>query len=380
MKKLKGLIAVILSAVLGVFGSFGAFAAEDFQIDREELEFLCGFCEDKVAGDEYFSDEFALEYQAALDNAGEALLNYDQLTEEQVQEAYWNLFKAYNMACVYNQVPMDVDGSGAADINDVSDIQKSIAGLETLNFSQLYLLGFVDPSDVSIVYVTDFQKMLAGYSSAEFPEEYVNLQNNAEERNIQVNEIFYSAYQEKEQEGHQSNGIKVFVSPSNQYANIYSAGDTNEMIQCNKIAAVVERCLLEHGFEVMRAPQGQDMYDTIDQSNEWGADLHLPIHTNALNYSYTGGTMIMVYDMTDSENVKAAREILDSLSPITPGPDYSLIVRKDLHELSDINAMSVYVECEYHDTAEGATFIINNIEPIGEAIAKGVCNYYGVEW
>ena len=82
----------------------------------------------------------------------------------------------------------------------------------------------------------------------------------------------------------------------------------------------------------------------------------------------------------DTENVKAARNILDSLAPITPGSDYPLKQRKDLHELSDIEAMSVYVECEHHDTVEGANFIINNTDKIAEAIAKGICSYYGIEW
>ena len=35
-------------------------------------------------------------------------------------------------------------------------------------------------------------------------------------------------------------------------------------------------------------------------------------------------------------------------------------------------------ECEFHDTKEGSDFIRKNTKKIGEAIAKGICDYYGV--
>ncbi len=40
----------------------------------------------------------------------------------------------------------------------------------------------------------------------------------------------------------------------------------------------------------------------------------------------------------------------------------------------------MYVEVEFHDTADGAKWIIENTKTIGEAICKGVCNYFGVTY
>ena len=37
------------------------------------------------------------------------------------------------------------------------------------------------------------------------------------------------------------------------------------------------------------------------------------------------------------------------------------------------NAPSVYCECEFHDAAEGAKWIVEHTTDIGEAIAKGLC-------
>lgn len=173
--------------------------------------------------------------------------------------------------------------------------------------------------------------------------------------------------------------IKIYLSPSNQDANTYATGDTNEMVQCNKIAEVVKYHLERHNFEVKKAPQGQDMWVSINESNSWGADLHIPIHTNAFNGTLTGGTLIMLYS-TKGNNLKAGQAIFNQLAPITPGKDYSIRANPNLAELNSTNAVAVYVECEFHDTVDGSNFIINNIDKIGKAIAHGVCDYYNVDW
>ncbi|MCI6496688.1 MAG: N-acetylmuramoyl-L-alanine amidase [Anaeromassilibacillus sp.] len=172
---------------------------------------------------------------------------------------------------------------------------------------------------------------------------------------------------------------KIYLSPSNQDANIYAAGNTNEMIQCNKIAEAAKKYLEKHGFEVKKAAQGQNMWTSINESNSWGANLHVPIHTNAFNGSLTGGTLIMIYS-TSGENLKAGHAIFNRLAPITPGSDYSIRRNTSLAELNSTKAIAVYIECEFHDTVDGANFIINNTDKLGEAIAHGICDYFGVKW
>ena len=39
----------------------------------------------------------------------------------------------------------------------------------------------------------------------------------------------------------------------------------------------------------------------------------------------------------------------------------------------------MYCECEFHDTNEGSDFIIKNTKKIGELIAMGICDYYGIK-
>ncbi|MEE0762979.1 MAG: N-acetylmuramoyl-L-alanine amidase [Acutalibacteraceae bacterium] len=368
--------AVLLSlTMLGWAVSASEISDSDFQVDQSELNFLYEFCSEAFVDDNYYSQEFLSAYQQALDNTKDVLENYSQ---QQGEEAYWNLYKAFNQACVYTDVTGDLNGDGICDISDCTQLQKCIAGLEPMTPMLALKLGLSGDNPLGVDKVTKLQGFMAGTDTLENSEAFETLKDNVDTRDISLNSIFYESYLSKDEV--QPNGIKIYLSPSNQDANIYAIGNTNEMIQCNIIAEAVEEYLLEHGFNVKRAPMNQDMYVTIDESNYWGADLHVPIHTNAFDGSLTGGTLIMIYNFADTENVKAARNILDSLAPITPGSDYPLKQRKDLHELSDIEAMSVYVECEHHDTVEGANFIINNTDKIAEAIAKGICNYYGIEW
>ena len=172
---------------------------------------------------------------------------------------------------------------------------------------------------------------------------------------------------------------KIYLSPSMQSNNRYAYGDTTEMIQCNKIAEAAKTALERCGFEVKKAPQGQSMQQSIKESNAWSPDLHIPIHTNAFNGKTLGGTLVMIYSMED-KNKRAGQALLDSVAPVSPGPDYTLRANSSLAELNSTKAIAVYVEVEFHDTANGAKWIIENTKTIGEAICKGVCNYFGVSY
>lgn len=172
---------------------------------------------------------------------------------------------------------------------------------------------------------------------------------------------------------------KIYLSPSMQSNNRYAYGNTTEMVQCNKIAEAAKTALERCGFEVKKAPQGQSMQQSISESNAWSPDLHIPIHTNAFNGATLGGTLVMIYSMED-KNKRAGQSILDAVAPVSPGPDYTLRANPSLAELNSTKAIAVYIEVEFHDSVEGAKWIIENTKTIGEAICKGVCNYFGVTY
>lgn len=167
--------------------------------------------------------------------------------------------------------------------------------------------------------------------------------------------------------------VKIYLSPSNQSANFYATGDTNEMEQCDKIAEKTAELLKKRGFQVKLGKSGDSIENRCDESNKFGADMHIPIHTNALDGTYTGGTHVYVYG---EEAKPVAQYFYDELAPISPGTDDRLKYQPELYELYQTNATSVYLECEFHDTKEGAKWIINNTDEIAEAISDSVYNYY----
>lgn len=170
---------------------------------------------------------------------------------------------------------------------------------------------------------------------------------------------------------------KIYLSPSSQDANMYASGNTNEQEQCRKISKYCAEYLKKAGFEVKNGAYGT-MYSRTEESNKWGADLHIPIHTNAYNGKITGGTQIYMAKL-NGEHKKVGQAILDRLAPITVGSSHEkLVANNEFYEINQANAITVYCECEFHDTKAGADCIRNNVKAIGEAIAKGVCDYYGV--
>ena len=171
---------------------------------------------------------------------------------------------------------------------------------------------------------------------------------------------------------------KIYISPSNQVGNTYATGDTNEKEQCHKIAGACVDALIENGFQVM-CTYNDDMYKRVEESNAFGADIHIAIHTNATaKHNVTGGSQVLLYSIS-GEREKAGNAVLSRLSPITPGKSAErLVLKPDFYEVRATKGMALYCECEFHDTQLGSDFIINNTDKIGEAIAYGICDYYGI--
>ncbi len=116
---------------------------------------------------------------------------------------------------------------------------------------------------------------------------------------------------------------------------------------------------------------------SIRESNSWGADLHLPIHTNA---GGGAGTVVFVYEQSE-ENLKPARAIYQEVQAVTPGQTlYGVRTLSQLAELNSTNAIAVYLEVDFHDNAQIAKWLTEHPQTVGEAIAKGICKNYGVPY
>ena len=170
---------------------------------------------------------------------------------------------------------------------------------------------------------------------------------------------------------------KVFLSPSNQYDNVYAYGNTTEGVQCGKIADACKIALERSGVDVMLM-HDESMQTKCAESNKFGADLHVPIHTNAFNGKVMGTRMFCFND--SGNGMRACKAIFNRLAPITPGTSENIRVDASLYEVRVPAAPTAYIECEFHDTVEGAKWIVENTVLIGETIARGICDYFGVKF
>ena len=170
---------------------------------------------------------------------------------------------------------------------------------------------------------------------------------------------------------------KVYLSPSDQTSNRYAYGNTTEAVQCGKIAEACRMALVRCGIEV-KVGQYDTMANRCAASNAFGADLHVPIHTNAFN-GQVRGTRMFCYS-SNGEGMKACKSIFAVVAPLTPGTSENIKVNSELYEVRVPAAPTAYIECEFHDNAESAKWIVEHTTDLGEAIAHGICNYFGITY
>lgn len=170
---------------------------------------------------------------------------------------------------------------------------------------------------------------------------------------------------------------KVYLSPSDQKSNTYAWGNTNEAIQCGKIAQACKVALERCGIEVMLG-QYDTMANRCAESDKFGAQLHVPIHSNACNGQVSGTRMFC--SSLSGEGYKACKAIFDVLAPFTPGTSENIKANPGLFEIRVPKAPTAYVEIDFHDNVSVAKWIIEHTTEIGEKLAEGICNYFNIKY
>ncbi|MGP7959436.1 hypothetical protein ACTVCO_01310 [Sanguibacter sp. A247] len=117
--------------------------------------------------------------------------------------------------------------------------------------------------------------------------------------------------------------------------------------------------LVDRGYKVRvgNGTAGQN----ITSSNQFGADVHIPVHSNATN-GYTCSTTVAsnkgTLAMYASTAGKACADYLRSaVGPRSPGTNDIIQKRTNLGELNQTNATACYLEVEYHTWNKGVDFI-----------------------
>ena len=173
--------------------------------------------------------------------------------------------------------------------------------------------------------------------------------------------------------------VKIFLSPSSQENNLYAVGGTTEEKVCNLIADALEPILVKHGIAVMQNNPADGPAGHTAKSNAWKPDYHIPIHTNA---GGARGCEVFCWNASNStaKGTIMARNIYAEIAAITPTGDRGVKTNQTFYEIKNTSAPVAYIEVEYHDSKEGAAWILANIKPIAEAIARGILKTVGITY
>lgn len=172
--------------------------------------------------------------------------------------------------------------------------------------------------------------------------------------------------------------MKIYLSPSDQVSNPYAYGNTNEAAQCRAIAASCKSALERCGFEVKTnySDGSNAMYERVRESNDWGADVHVCIHTNAGG----GRGCVLFVSTADGERAKFAVPVFEEIDAVTLYRSVYGVREKQFYEIRNTRAVCIYCECEFHDSPELAKWIVENTDTLGEAICRGICRAANVKY
>jgi N-acetylmuramoyl-L-alanine amidase len=171
--------------------------------------------------------------------------------------------------------------------------------------------------------------------------------------------------------------MKIYISPSTQEHNKTALGNTEENIM-HKVADELAPLLKKIGFEVLSAKKTDTLQQMVRESNLYKPLIHVAIHSNAHDGKSRG---CEIYHFKGSKNgQRLANDIYKYMEPLTPTSDRKVKENTSFYELKETDAPAVLIEVDFHDNYEGAKWIDENIYPIAEAIAKGICDYCGISF
>lgn len=171
----------------------------------------------------------------------------------------------------------------------------------------------------------------------------------------------------------------IYLSPSTQEFNPYNGGG-NEEYYMNLIADAMEPYLAASGINFVRNTPQMTAASSIAASNSGNYDLHFSLHSNATGSGDGAVRGSEVYYFPSSaQGQRLADIVARNLQLIYPLPNrVKTVPTTRLGEVARTKAPGVLVEIAYHDNAEDAQWIRDNIDAIASNLVYSLTEYFGI--
>lgn len=183
------------------------------------------------------------------------------------------------------------------------------------------------------------------------------------------------------------NGKKVYLSPA-RHTDAGGRGECNGNNENNMafgIALNAVNHLTSSGYNYQVRIGNGTLQSAISNSNAWGSNAHLPLHSNARSEACSNTTASVhgtntIYRAGVGTSQLMAQRILDNVGPQTPGTNDFICYNPgqpctsiDLGELRSVSApYRAYSEVEYHTWTTGTNWLTGGAATAGFKIALAV--------
>ena len=148
-----------------------------------------------------------------------------------------------------------------------------------------------------------------------------------------------------------------------------------------KGSTALQRC----GFLVKIAPPAATLRVRVAEAIQWQANYYLPIHTNASSSTGKEGTArgpeVLAYGQPGGASWRACQMTYEELMKIYPADTgRGVKTNTTFYEINSTPMLSVYPELAFHDNGADARWLVENQGEIAEALCRGVCRWFGVNY
>ena len=170
--------------------------------------------------------------------------------------------------------------------------------------------------------------------------------------------------------------MKVFINPGHDI-NLDSGAvnpvyGTRECDVARDAGKMLARYLETAGCEV-RTLQDDDLSLVCAESNNWGADVFVSLHCNAFN-TVARGTETLYKSFNGQQLAQCIQgQIINSINTV----DRGVKKRDGLWVLNGTDAVAVLVEMAFIDNEYDHSLLMNDLDTIVRAIARGITDYIG---